>query len=795
MYRLLGGSLLTASLLLGAIGDLASYQNQLRQYLLSHSFAIDGKFYMYDFNHDGHYAMNDWLYVVTGNPSQKYRLLGKTPTPTDPFGWQKVDVTPPAQEPSGYFIHLPNCSCDTQSDSDAFSWVYLTQGKIYKLVGANADHSFRYYDRDGDGTPDPIEGVSYTISNNHVTFTSDSTAQPSKKLLFYGITDHSVLAGFKRFILFDPKNPDIPLYRSGSTKDVRRPEVSTSMQNFDPQTLGYTGFSPKNLFFVSEGYPYVVALEGEDAGIAKRQSSFKLNTSRQLRYTKLHYLGTKVYLVAQDSNKTHTYLFTPHTSSANPPLLFDNYRLLDLAYKYYGAPTSGYVITDRKSKELKQCDSAMKNCTTLTNYTKTAALLGNIVGTTKAAYNLDNQVVLCDKASKQCTQTGIALPPALGHTRPYAYNDGAIYYVKNNILYRNDLQAGIEKKLAEDVGSVRFRAFTKKMVIVADDDNMYAVAKDGSTPQAIHLSQIAKTKGHKYDFTVATDKYYLYNLYRVEQNGRMHFRACVLEDATHNSCKEDSFWASTIVASSDGVLHPQSSYLYTARKLVRIDNTDNYGGGDVKVVAAGNPLEDGIKVGHVANYNFQTFINSGYKNENIPVDGYIVLNAKNDINYKCDSFLLNINKSGSLRNISNESEPLDSEINHGRSHCHGRYCSICHSFAGGKIYADWNSSAHKPIDLTLQTVGKYTIRFKFDNGKTLRAVIKKGMGENFNTPLQNLAGKYFTAQVIDLNGTVYNSSQEYSHDGVNYFNCNYCHSRNGGRNGAPGPITVKRLGE
>ncbi len=788
MIRYLSGALVATSLLYAV--DMGNYEDSLKSYLSTHQLSINGAFYLYDFNHDGKYAMNDWLYVATNNPNEQYRLLGSSPTSQNPFGWQKVSVTPP-QQPNGYFVFLPECSCDkTLFGNNAFSWIYLTQGKAYKLIGANPDHSFRYFDRDGDGKPDPLAGISYTINDGKVTFSTSAN-----KLLFYGTTDHSVLAGFKGFTLFEPKNPNQPIYQNSNTKDVRRPAVATSMQNFDPQTLQYQGLTPTTLFFVSGGYPYKVALQGDSAGIVQPQSSFPLNTSRQLRYTTIDYLGTNVYLSAQDSNKTHTYLFTSDTSKNNPPLLFDNYSLIDVAYNSYGEPISGYIVKESKKKVLQQCNSAMQNCADLINYEKSVSLLGNIIGTTKAVLNVDNRVVVCDKAKKECSQTDIILPPAVGHTRPYSFNDGAIYYVKDATLYKSDLIQNKTTKLAENVGSARFRAFTEKMIILADDDNMYAVAKNGSTPIAIHLSQITQTKGHKYDLTIATNRYYLYNLYRVEDNGRMRFRACVLEDATHNSCKDDSFWASTIVGNNDGKLHPESSYPYTALKLIRIDNTDNYGGGEVKVVDASNPLADGIKVGSVVNYNFQTFINSGYKDETFPVDGYIVLNAKNDITYKCDSFLLHIDTPNSLRNISNEPEPLDSEINGGRSHCHGRYCSICHSFAGGKIFADWNATAHKAIDMDSNMAGNYTIEFKFDNGQTLRAVLKKGMGENFNTPLQNLANKHFTAQVIDLQGRVYNSSEEYSHNGVEYFNCNYCHYRYGGRNGAPGPITIHPIGE
>ncbi|MRI57954.1 MAG: hypothetical protein C6H99_00430, partial [Epsilonproteobacteria bacterium] len=43
------------------------YVEALKLYLNNKSFSINGKFYMYDFNHDGKIARNDWLYIDTAS--------------------------------------------------------------------------------------------------------------------------------------------------------------------------------------------------------------------------------------------------------------------------------------------------------------------------------------------------------------------------------------------------------------------------------------------------------------------------------------------------------------------------------------------------------------------------------------------------------------------------------------------------------------------------------------------------------------------------------------------------------
>ncbi len=189
MLRITGGMILAALLLYGQ-----SYEKDLETYLSSKTLPLSGKFYMYDFNHDGKYAYNDWLYIVITSGNE-YRLLGTIPTPSNPFGWLRVDVPKPSQEPNGYFVKLPDCYCDSAMlGTNAFSWVYITQGRVYKLMGANPDHTFRYYDRDGDGQPDPLANISYTILDGYVSFVNNTTVQNPPSIPEYTNAEYRVFA-------------------------------------------------------------------------------------------------------------------------------------------------------------------------------------------------------------------------------------------------------------------------------------------------------------------------------------------------------------------------------------------------------------------------------------------------------------------------------------------------------------------------------------------------------------------------------------------------------------------------
>ncbi|MRJ03261.1 MAG: hypothetical protein GXO19_06250 [Epsilonproteobacteria bacterium] len=782
---------LGAALHLPAFQVDSSYLEALKSYLKGREFPINGRYYSYDFDRDGVLDPSDWIYF--SSDGQLFQLMGREPSPEDPFGWKLLSAPPEGlnlQEPTGYFVFI-NMPLDRQRfGTDAFSWIYLPAGSGdgYKLMGAQRDHTFDYLDIDGDGIGDPIPGIRFSIEGEKVI---GEGIESGGALLFYGETDHKSLGGWKNVRVFDPTNPSSILYRNDDTTDCRRPAVTTSFTSFDPERMEYRGLHMERLHFVSHSIPYSLSLQKRGEGVeVKRVGDVDLKVTRALRYTKMDYMGSRQYLTA-DGVDGKRYLLTPEGAF----LPFHGRTLLELSYPSFGAPIDGYIVDNREKRSIEYCSIDMGSCQEILSYSDKVSCLGSVGGSTESIYIVDGESYIYDKTTRKMENLHLKLPPKVGHTTPYALNGRAIYYVEGESLYRYDLDRRVSSKLADGLKTARIRAFTRKMVIVADDDYIYGVAKDGSTPQALLLSQTTETRGHKYSTSMGTGRYYLFNRYRVTpDDGTMHFFACLMEDQEKIECKKDSFWASTIVAAPNGVLDFEASYIYTPAYFIRIDETDNYGGGVVKAVDGSNPLGEGVVLGKVEHYNFQTFINSGYRDEMVGSGGYIILNGKNDLTYRSDTFLAKVDRANSLQNISHEPSPPDSEINGGRSHCHGRYCVICHSFAGGKIYASWDPEKKKYEDLTEEMAGRYTIQFLFNTGETLRAQIKKGMGENFNTPLQNLAGKRFTAQVIEReSGKVVNSSDQFSHNGAEYFNCNYCHYRYGPRNGAPGVITVNPI--
>ncbi len=151
------------------------YVNQLKLFLNNHSFRVNGKFYMYDFNHDGVIARNDWIYIdIFANKA--YRLMGKEPSENDPFGWQLLEVIPTdldLDHPSGYFIFIDFPLDTTFLGTNAFSWVYVAHGLTFKLMGADENHNFDYLDEDGDGKADPLKDIEYEMESNVITFFYD----------------------------------------------------------------------------------------------------------------------------------------------------------------------------------------------------------------------------------------------------------------------------------------------------------------------------------------------------------------------------------------------------------------------------------------------------------------------------------------------------------------------------------------------------------------------------------------------------------------------------------------------
>ena len=123
---------------------------------------VNGLFYKYDFNKDGHLASSDWIYI--GLQSGKaYQLLGNPPKQNDVFGWKVLNAWPQdldPDNPSGIFIRLNF----PQEYDNRFSWIYIPltdRFYVFKLMGANADGSLKYFDLDCDGNPDPLPDVGF----------------------------------------------------------------------------------------------------------------------------------------------------------------------------------------------------------------------------------------------------------------------------------------------------------------------------------------------------------------------------------------------------------------------------------------------------------------------------------------------------------------------------------------------------------------------------------------------------------------------------------------------------------
>ncbi len=619
----------------------------------------------------------------------------------------------------------------------------------------------------------------------------------TKNYLFYGNTNHKSLGALKNIRVIDSNNPTKVLLSNDDTTDIGRASINKTLK-YDANTNSYSDLSIDSISYISGKKPYKVSTKtgSTPVEIANSQESNISGTGigGSFRYTEIEYLGTKQYMVAKKSD-TNQILITTDMKATDASLPFNNKTLLSLTYPSYGAKEDGYIVYDSNvsdKKEIQKCTKEMV-CTTIKEVTSEYKFVGDIGGTTDCIIDIDGDFYKLNKATAVITKLDIKTPTLLSGkvmtkanrsvASKYYFNANSIYFIDaNQNISRYNTTTGEHKYISNDGKTDRIRAFTNDMVIYGPTDSeMYAVKKDGSSTEALTLSVATKTGGQKYTYDMAVGDQYIYNLFSLDKDsGKMTFKACLLKDEKVE-CKNNSTWA-VVVLAQDGKLNFNSSIIYSPYAFIRVDDTDNYGGGTLKAIDPKNPMKDGITMGKTENFNFQTFttrrdvLSSG--------DGGVILYAKNDLTYQGNAYYMNLNRENSLVNLTNEKSPDISEINGDSGHCHGRYCSVCHSFAGGKIYQD---KAGK------KSAKGYNIRFEFENGETLKAMVRKGEGENFNTPLQNLVGKNFTAVVYsESNGTVMNRSNEYSHRGAEYFNCNFCHGGNGAlRHDAPSVITIE----
>ncbi len=622
--------------------------------------------------------------------------------------------------------------------------------------------------------------------------------------LFYGHADHKQLGSVKNVRIVDPKNPENVIVERESL-DVRYPVLSTTVDEYNATTKRYKNLHVSKLNYVSEGKAYTVDMQKttpiqsmqDDETICDCATSLRATTpaevrnssatnltaaGRSLAYEDISYLGVKQILIAKENAKQ--VLITCDMGATDAAINFEGKEFLSLSYPSYGADVNGVIVYDSLVKKVQNCSMDMMACTDILDAQSAPKFLGDIGGTTLSALSISNNYYTIDKADN--SYKALVVPASHAPIRFSAsnayFNGDTIYILENGNIFSLNAINGVYKQISSNGYATRVRAFTSDMVIFGGDSEMYAVMKDGSSKgKEIEISTTTKTKGQKYPFDMGIGDTYLFNLYSVDtQSADTTYRACTLKSG-NITCKDNSFWG-PVVAAQNGEMHFDATFQYTPYAYIRIDDTDNFGGGTVSVVDPKNPLGAGFAVGEVAKYNFQTFMNGRYSDTLIDSDGTVVIYAKNDVNYRSDAFILNLREANSLKNISNDPDPTYEEINGGRSHCHGRYCSVCHSFSGGKINID---RAGKNA-----AVG-YNIRYDFENGESMLAKIRKGIGENFNAPMKELAGKNFTANVVDENNTVVNRSNEFSHRGVEYYNCNFCHRKDDLRHDAPSVISIE----
>lgn len=122
-------------------------------------------------------------------------------------------------------------------------------------------------------------------------------------------------------------------------------------------------------------------------------------------------------------------------------------------------------------------------------------------------------------------------------------------------------------------------------------------------------------------------------------------------------------------------------------------------------------------------------------------------------------------------------EEANSKVHH-----QGVNCLECHSFSSaGTVYNNLRGKNSTSVG----TANGYRIQLLLSNKRTIKYQKTIGYG---NSLWKGDVGAVndFTAQIIDANGKVVNSSKKNSHN-VGRLACNSCHTQNG-LNGAPGRL-------
>ena len=620
-------------------------------------------------------------------------------------------------------------------------YLAVTAGAVIALSGCGGSSA-------GDYQGDDTKSNFYTLNKQGGT----------NSHLFYGEVNEKSLGSLKNVIVASDIN---------TTLDVRYPVVDSSYEKIEN---GYKNLYVKTLHYVSAGTAYSVDMNKSATLNAQVIESGLSNPS----YTDVDYLGVKWYLTAQkDGNTT---LITPQNSK----VLFGNRKLLSVTYSSFGEAIDGYLVYNNDSNKIEKCSLDM-SCTDVMS-AGSRDFEGDILGTTYSVVYSNDKLYKIDKKDGSATEISLGgVSVASGHGTTSLQGNSFYFIGSDKNLYRVNIVDESVRKITPNSDDTLegIRAFTDSYVIYGSDTILKAAKKDGSTTKPFTLIETGLTKGYKYVTNYGVGEDFLFVKYSVnKQTGHTTYQACIFNDGKVE-CKDNSFWAAVTIK-KDGKRDYESSFTYTPYAYVRVDNTDDFGGGNLKAIDPKHPMDDGIKMGNVKNYNFQTFItNYRYKDTLVDSDGEVILYAKNDNNFHVDAFKMNLLKRDSLMQLTN-TNPVN--VAKGRDHCHGRVCMICHNLAGGKIYTDVNGT---------KSAYKHRVKLEFENGDTVLTDIAKGKGENFSTLLTNLTKGNFKAYVLDENNTVVKHSLGYNHKGVEAANCNYCHARGTTRNDAPGTISIK----
>ncbi len=622
-------------------------------------------------------------------------------------------------------------------------------------------------------------GSSTSVSDTTLYSLSPQTG--TANYLFYGETNPQSLGSLKNVRVIDSSDPTKILVANDDTGDVRSPVVTTTY-DYNRSNGTYNNLHVATLSYVSNGTPYVVPMVKGENTPTQQQNSSATHLSDP-GYTQVDYLGIHQYLIAQNDDTNQTVLITPDMTANDAPIVFGDRKLLSVTYPTFGDPIDGYLVYDNVAGEVQKCTTDMTTCTKIDFGVDVGSrdFEDDLTGTTYSAFIIDDQIYRLDKASGSVARIDFN---ATTIDRTYVQNTD-LYIVGDDFnIYRIDMLNNQTVKITPEADEriERIRAWTDNYVIYGSDTLFLATRKDGTSTQPVILSQNTKTSGYKYVKEYGIGNIFLLELYSIDTNTNdTRYKACIFNDGDL-SCKNDAFWAG-IALKKEGKLDLKSSINYEPYALIRVDNTDNFGGGTLKAIDPDHPLDDGIAMGEAPNYNFQTFLtnsSSRYLNAIADDEGGIVLYAKNDTNFHVDAFYMNLLQKNSLVQLTNTNPFPD--VTTGRDHCHGRHCMICHNFAGGKIYEDINSSS---------SAYGYRVRLDFEDGRQVLADIAKGKGENFSIPLKELRGNFMPV-VLDQNGTITNQADGYQHEGVEYADCNYCHARYGKMlYGAPGVIGAR----